>query len=340
MIRLFVFFTLLFISSLSAVDFGEIKDFNTTTKSITVRHVSPAAFRPGQTLYIYRQKKEIGQMTVGMVHFSSLNGKLTSGDPKEKDIAIINQGDINKISGLKPESISFKELGSIAKTWIVKVSYTSKSMEAQTRPMVFLDSLGAREIGKEYYSQFPLKEIDSIIMDWDGSVFRGKSVVLKNKKKFAVDEILSNNIHKKLAPRESTEKMECIVKFMKQQETSKDIPDTLKITLKIEDAKSEYGDKHFFLKSYSNALFLEEFYIDPKRIAGDKFENEFHIPSYLLASGPNKIEFFLVEMEDSTGNFEKGESRLVGEKDMSVTQGDQKIQIDLKGDGKKIKVIK
>lgn len=329
-----------FSASLFGVDFGEVKDFNPATKNVTVRHVSPAAFRPGQTLYLFRDKKEVGQMTVGMVHFSSLNGKLAAGEPKEKDLAILNQADIQKISGLKPESVSFKNIGSIAKSWVVKVNYSLKALEPQTRPMSFLDIIGAKEAGKEYYSQFPVKEIDLLIFEWDGSDFHGKTVVLKNKKKFAVEEILAANIHKKLPPRDTQEKVECTVKFVKAQESSKDIPDTVRLDVKIEDAKSEYGEKHFFLKVYSNSIYLDEFYIDPKKISSDKFESEFHIPTYLLIPGQNKIEFYLNESEDSSGNFEKGESRLVAEKELLVKDSNSKIQIELRGDGKKFKIAK
>ncbi|MBE7412828.1 MAG: hypothetical protein L6Q54_01575 [Leptospiraceae bacterium] len=338
--KIVIFLLLSITGNLLAVDFGEVKDFNPTTKSITVRHVSPAAFRPGQTLYIFRDKKEIGQMNVGMVHFSSLNGKLISGDPKDKDLVIINQTDIGKIAGLKPESVSFKDIGSIAKMWIIKANYSLKSLEQQTRPLAFLDIIGARETGKNYYSQFPVKDIDSIVMEWDGTNFRGKSVQLKNRKKFLIDEVLSSNIHKKLAPRDATEKADCVIKFVKSQETSRDIPDTLKLKVKIEDAKSEYGEKHFFLKAYSNSIYLDEFYIDPNKIAKDIFEGEYHIPMYLLTPGINKLELYVSESEDSSGNFEKGESRLIAGKEMDVKDGDFKLEIQLLGDGKKFKIGK
>jgi hypothetical protein len=309
----------------SAPPSGMVFDYNSASKKVTVMTQTPAAFTMGQTAYIIRDKKEIGQITISMNFHTKFVGTLNSGDLiKKNDIVVLNLGDAGTVPPPKLKRESFKDK-SLGRGWMVKFTCEGapKGTEVE-RKLNLANKLVFKKSGESNFSHVETSTVQSLQFHWMNGSLSGKSITLKGNKKIPTDEILAKNVFGKFKPdiSYSDTVKECKITLNKAKDVLDENPDGVPIEFKVRNVTKALGEgKAYLLKVYSNSLFATEFLLDITRADDGKLENTFYISPADLYSGSNQFEFYIVEADKTnTDYFEKGEQKKIGEKTLEFTE--------------------
>ena len=188
-------------SIFSAPPSGTVFDFNTSTKKVTVMTQNPAAFLTGQTAFIMRDKKEVGQITIGLTYHTKFLGTLTSGDSiKKNDLVVLKQTDAGAVPPAKLKRESFKDKAS-GRGWMVTFFCEGMPKGSEVERKLNLgNQLVFKKSGESSFSQVETNTVQSLHFNWTGNSLVGKSILLKGNKNIATDEIFAKNVFGKFKP--------------------------------------------------------------------------------------------------------------------------------------------
>lgn len=323
---------------IAKIPHGIVHDFKKTGKQVTVMTPNPGIFLPGQKLFVFRNKRIVGEIKVGLVSHTRFNAKVLSGnDFRRKDIAVKKKTDITKLNKSAIKVISFRKIGTPASAWITSVSFPALKGETQTRRLTFSHIIGIRKQTDEFYRQVKTKDLSELHYSWSSGKLTGKRVVYKNRTSIECSEILTPQVLSRIKPPTPHRSLDqdIVIKLIKESKPQKKRPDALWVTVEIESSDELFEKENFYLiKVYSGGLLINEYILSKTMQKANKLETRFQIPGMELLPGKNDIEFqFVVAEKISDDIFQKGEAKLIGKRTINYNAQNFKHNFEITGDG-------
>lgn len=328
-LHLTLFLAILPISYAFAAPAGIVYDYRADTRQITVFPDKAGTFPMGKTIYIFRNKKEIARAQITMDMFSKAYAKLTQGNPpRAKDMVLSNVSDINKFKKVEIKAISYRDIASRGRAWNVEIAYPGHA--PQSRKIQLSHEIPVRTGENTYYTLVPVSDISAIEINWDLTRTRGTGLVLKNKKKIAVTDMLLADISDRIKPPSAARQQQIsgTIKLQKASDMLTSDPTSLSAVFTMSEQQALTGSA-YFLKFYSNSMFVHSELINSEGktpLVAKKID----IPLGSFFPGKNALEVQLVPAESISGEFFEKEGAIpvgVAELEISGTQYKHALKI-------------
>ncbi|MCB1175275.1 MAG: hypothetical protein KDK39_16995 [Leptospiraceae bacterium] len=317
---------------------GIVRDYNQSKKELSIVIQQPGLFLPGQTISIFRERAELGQVQVTQVFHTRVKARVVRGDNfQRKDLALKNKSDIHQLRKPEFNVVSFRSIGNPAHVWIARVSFPGVDAEVQTRPVTISNTIGVRLADQDYYVPIEADDIRSLQYEWRDGRMQGRQVVLKKGQTHNCSEILTPYILQRIKPPANARQdgQPVVITLQKKSRPARIRPDGLAVAITIEDAPNLFAQSALYLiKVYSSGLFINAFALEKTRIQAEILQQRFEIPGMELFAGQNTIEFYLVPARNQNGDLiESGEGKLIGAREINYSEQNHSHQFVIAGDG-------